>query len=426
VVWSFVYLALCRLVQLVVRLCRSERSKELEILVLRHELAILRRQPRRVPFRPVDRAMLAALARALPRSAWTSLSVRPATLLRWHRQLVRRRWTCPHRQPGQPPLDRRLQALVARLARENPGWGYRRIVGELQRLGIAVSASSVRTIVLRHGLPPAPQRDELSWRNFLRQQAATTLACDFFTVGTAWLKRIYVLFFISLERRRIEFVACTPNLTGAWVAQQARNLLMTLDDPQQPLRFLIHDRDAKFSGGFDHVLRSEGIAVIRTPVRAPNANAHTERWVGSVRRECLDRLLIFSRRQLEHVLHVYTRHYNQHRPHRALALRPPEQADGDPTPLRARPDLQLNRTDPARRPDPRIQTRSLRSISFRTHGPHKLFGTSTYSKGSRARAWISDRPGRRQLLARPFRSSPDSLWRIECASFEPTQPQRVG
>jgi putative transposase len=246
--------------------------------------------------------MLAALARALPRSAWTSLSVRPATLLRWHRQLVRRRWTCPHRQPGRPPLDRRLQALVARLARENPGWGYRRIVGELQSLGIAVSASSMRTIVLRHGLPPAPQRDELSWRNFLRQQAATTLACDFFTVETACLKRIYVLFFISLERRRIEFVACTPNPTGAWVAQQARNLLMTLDDRQQPLRFLIHDRDAKFSGGFDHVFRSEGIAVIRTPVRAPNANAHAERWVGSVRRECLDRLLIFSRRQLEHVL----------------------------------------------------------------------------------------------------------------------------
>jgi putative transposase len=161
-----------------------------------------------------------------------------------------------------------------------------------------VSATSVRTILLRHGLPPAPQRDELSWRNFLRQHAATTLACDFFTVETAWLKRIHVPFFISLERRRIEFVACTPNPRGAWVAQQARNLLMTLDDREQPFRFLIHDRDAKFSGGCDHVFQSEGIAVIRTPVQAPNANAHAERWVGSVRRECLDRLLIFSRRQL--------------------------------------------------------------------------------------------------------------------------------
>jgi len=345
VVWSFVYVAFCRLLQLVVLLCRSERSKELEILVLRHELAILRRQPRRAPVRPVDRAILAALARALARSAWSALSVRPATLLRWHRELVRRRWTYPHRRPGRPPLDRRVQTLVLRLARENSGWGYRRIVGELQNLGISVSATSVRAILTRNGLPPAPQRDELSWRDFLRQQAATTLACDFFTVETAWLKRIYVLFFLSLESRRVEFVACTANPTGAWAAQQARNLLMTLDDRQQPLRFLIHDRDAKFSGGFDHVFQREGITVIRTPVRAPNANAHAERWVGSVRRECIDRLLIFSRRQLEHVLRVYARHYNRHRPHRSLAFRPPEQADRSPTPPRAPPYPQLNRRD---------------------------------------------------------------------------------
>jgi hypothetical protein len=208
--------------------------------------------------RRFDRAILAAFARALPRSAWTGLSVRPATLLRWHRELVRRRWTYPHRRPGRPALDRRVQTLVVRLARENPGWGYRRIVGELRSLGICVSATSVRAILVRHRLPPAPQRDELSWRNFLRQHAATAVACDFFTVETAWLKRIYVLFFISLERRRIEFVACTANPTGAWVAQQARNLLMTLDDRGRPLRFLIHDRDAKFTGGFDHVFQSEG------------------------------------------------------------------------------------------------------------------------------------------------------------------------
>jgi putative transposase len=344
VVWSFVYLALCRVVQLVVLLCKSERSKELEILLLRHELAILRRQPRRARLRPGDRAMLAALARALPRSAWTSLSVSPTTLLRWHRQLVRRRWTYPHRRPGRPALDRRLQALVLRLARENPAWGYRRIVGELQSLGISVSATSVRTILARHGLPPAPQRDELSWRDFLRQQAATTLACDFFTVETAWLKRIYVLFFISLESRRIEFVASTPNPTGAWVAQQARNLLMALDGRGQPLRFLIHDRDAKFSGGCDHVFRSEGIAVIRTPVRAPNANA--SRALGRQRPSRVPRPAAdLSRRQLEHVLRVYTRHYNRHRPHRALALCPPEQAGRNPAPLRAPAYAQLNRRD---------------------------------------------------------------------------------
>jgi transposase InsO family protein len=322
VVWSFVYLALCRLVQLVVLLCRSERSKEVEILVLRHELAILRRQPRRAPLRPVDRAILAAFARALPRDAWAGLSVRPATLC-VGTELVERRWTYPHRQPGRPALDRRVQTLVLRLARENSGWGYRRIVGELQGLGISVSATSVRTILLRHGLSPAPQRDEYSWRDFLRQQAAATLACDFFTVETAWLKRIYVLFFISLERRRVEFVACTPNPTGARVAPQARNLFMTLDDREQPLRLLIHDRDSKFSGGCDLVFQSEGITVIRTPVQAPNANAHAERWVGSVRRECLDRLLILGRRHLQHVLAAYIAHYNEHRPHRALLQRPP-------------------------------------------------------------------------------------------------------
>jgi transposase InsO family protein len=143
-----------------------------------------------------------------------------------------------------------------------------------------------------------------------------------------------VLFFISLESRRIEFVACTPNPSGGWTAQQARNLLMAIDDRQGRLSFLIHDRDTKFNGGLDQVFQSEGITVIRTPVQAPNANAHAERWVGSVRRECLDRLLIFSRRQLEHVLRVYARHYNQHRPHRSLAFRPPEQADRAPTPPR--------------------------------------------------------------------------------------------
>jgi putative transposase len=313
--------------------------------VLRHELAILRRQPRRAQLRRVDRAILAALGRVLPRGALGSLSVRPATLLRWHRPI------------GQAALDLSAPAAGAAAARSSPPGACSTACWREPGLGLPPDRR--RTAEPRHlrfgdlgaddphpsCLRPAPQRDELSWRDFLRQHAATTLACDFFTVETAWLKRIYVLFFISLESRRVEFVACTPNPTGGWVAQQARNLVMTLDDREQPLRFLIHDRDAKFSGGCDHVFQSEGIAVIRTPVQAPNANAHAERWVGSVRRECLDRLLIFSRRHLEHVLRVYVRHYNQHRPHRALALRPPEQADGNPRPLRAQAYSQLNRRD---------------------------------------------------------------------------------
>ena len=160
--------------------------------------------------------------------AWSAFSVSPRTLLRWHQRLVARRWTYPHRRPGRPPVDRELEALVVRLARENAAWGYRRIVGELRGLGFSVSASSVRAILIRHRLPPAPERDGLSWRLFLRQQAATMLACDFLTVETVWLTRIYVLFFVSLERRRVEFVASTSNPDGRWVAQQARNLLMHL------------------------------------------------------------------------------------------------------------------------------------------------------------------------------------------------------
>jgi putative transposase len=326
VLWSLAYVVVRRLFGLVLLLCRSPGSKELEILVLRHELSILRRQTRRPQLRDADRLLLAALSRALPRPAWTVFSVSPRTLLRWHQRLVARRWTYPHRRPGRPRIDDDVQGLVLRLARENPTWGYRRIVGELRGLGVTLSASSVRSILIRRGLPPAPERGSASWRRFLRQQAATMLACDFLTVETVWLTRIYVLFFVSLERRRVEFVASTANPNGGWVAQQARNLLMLLDDRKQSFRFLLHDRDSKFGGGFDQILRSEGMTIVRTPVRAPNANAYAERWIGTLRRECLDRILIVNRRQLEHVLRVYAAHYNRHRPHRSLSLQPPDES----------------------------------------------------------------------------------------------------
>jgi transposase InsO family protein len=298
----------CRLFELVVLCCRSPRSKELEILVLRHELSIMRRQVKRPQLQEADRLLLAALSRGLPRRAWSAFSVSPRTLLRWHQRLVARRWTYAHRPPGRPRVNREVEALVVRLARDNPSWGYRRIVGELRGLNITVSASSVRAILIRHRLPPAPERDGLSWRLFLRQQASTMLACDFLTVETVWLTRIYVLFFVSLERRRVEFVASTSSPDGRWAAQQARNLLMLLSDREQSFRFLLHDRDSKLGGGFDEVFRSEGLRIIRTPVRAPNANAYAERWVGTLRRECLDRILILNRRHLDHVLRVSTAH----------------------------------------------------------------------------------------------------------------------
>jgi putative transposase len=325
-IWSFVYLVGRNVFALVWLLARPRRSKELEILVLRHELAVLRRRAARPVLTRADRALLASLSRALPRAAWSGFPVKPETLLRWHRQLVARRWTYPHKKPGRPPLEPSLRTLILRLADENPQWGYRRIVGELTGVGIAVSATSVRKVLLEAGVAPAPEQGRSSWRAFVRAQAASMLACDFLTIETAFLQRIYVLFFISLARRRIEFIACTPNPDGHWAAQQARNLVMQLAE-QQPFRFLVHDRDSKFTHAFDEVFRSEGMRVIRTPVQAPNANAHAERWVRTVRAECLDRILIVGRRHLEHVLRAYRRHYNEHRPHRALELLPPDRCD---------------------------------------------------------------------------------------------------
>lgn len=326
-IWSFVYLAIRELLALAVLIGRSDRSKELEILVLRHELAILRRRSGRNRLEPADRALLAALSQLLPRRVWPTFSVKPETLLRWHRQLVARRWTYAHRRPGRLPLARPRRELIVRLARENPHWGYQRIAGELKQLGLVVSPTTVRKVLASADVPPAPERGEQSWRSFLRQQAASTLACDFFTVETLTLQRIDVLFFISLATRRLEFIACTPNPDGAWVTQQARNLVMQLGEHQQQFRLLIHDRDTKFSRAFNEVFRTEGIEVIRTPVRAPNANAFAERWVRTVRSDCLDRILILGRRHLERVLRVYGKHYNEHRPHRALELAPPDGAN---------------------------------------------------------------------------------------------------
>src|SRR6266508_3558215 len=324
-VLSFAYWSLRRLLELVALRRRSEREKEIEILLLRHQLRVLERQVARPQLTQADRALLAAFSRMLPRQAWRqSLFVTPTTLLRWHRELVARRWTYPHRRPGRPPTALEVRELVVRLARENPGWGYRRIEGELVGLGIKLAASTVWTILKEAGVEPAPRRLEQNWSEFLRQQAASILECDFLTVDTLFLKRFYVLFFIELATRRVHLAGITTNPDGRWVTQQARNLLMQLDDDGICLpRFLVRDRDSKFTREFDQVFRSEGIRVIKAPVRAPRARAHAERWVGSLRRECLDRLLILGRRQLESVVHVYATHYNAHRPHRSLGQRPP-------------------------------------------------------------------------------------------------------
>jgi putative transposase len=337
-----VYWLLRRLLELVVLRLRSERSKELEILVLRHQLHVMQRQVGRPRLRPADRMLLAALSRSLPRQAWSSFFVSPVTLLRWHRRLVARRWTYSRRSVGRPRTDRTISELVLRLARANPTWGYRRIHGELVGLGIRVAPSTIWAILRRHEIEPAPRRAELSWSQFLRAQASAIIACDFLTVDTVWLRRLYVLFFIELANRRVYFGGVTANPHERWVAQQARNLVMTLAERKQPVLFLVRDRDSKFTRSFDEVFRSDRIRVIRTPVRVPRAKAHAERWVGSLRRECLDRILIVGRRQLEQVVRAYISHHNEHRPHRSLEQRPPL---AKPPPAEQPPPDQIGRRD---------------------------------------------------------------------------------
>jgi transposase InsO family protein len=302
---------------------RSDAVKALEIVVLRHELAILRRQTKRPTLTTVDRLFLAASSRLLPRKAWSSFIITPDTLLGWHRRLVSKRWTYPH-AVGRPPIRHEIRGLVLRLARENPRWGYQRIVGELKGLGVTVSPTTVRTWLRAAGLGPASRRQGLTWREFIQTHRQSLLAVDFVTVDTIWLQRLYVLFFIEVGSRRVHLAGCTPNPSGLWVTQQARHLTWTLSARAEPVAFLIRDRDQKFTRAFDDVFRSEGIEILRTPFRAPQANGVAERFVRTLRSECLDWMLIRDAPHLEQVLRVFLAHYNGHRPHRALRLTPPQ------------------------------------------------------------------------------------------------------
>ena len=298
--------------------------------MLRHQLEVLRRQVERPKLRARDRALLAAAARLLPPARRQGLLVTPHTLLRWHRELVRRRWSNSPARPGRPPIDARTRELVARLVRENPRWGYQRIAGELNKLGLSVSPSTVGRLLGRAGLGPAPRRSGPSWREFVRAQAASVVACDFVCVDTALLRRYHALFFIELQTRRVHLAGTTANPDGQWVIQQARNL--GLSGALEDVRFLVRDRDAKFVTGFDEVFRTEGVNVVRTPFGSPQANAHAERFVRSARTECLDWLLILGQRQLDRVLRVYVDHYNTERPHRALGRQPPIAIQPPPPP----------------------------------------------------------------------------------------------
>ncbi len=321
---------------------RSDQEKDLEILLLRQQLRILQRTrirpPRLAWWEKVPLAMLVGklvqkAKHSRARLSQSLLLFTPETVLRWHRELVRRKWTFRHRSSvGRPRIAVELEALIVRLARENPLWGYGKIEGELLKLGYRVGRSTIRDVLKRQHLPAAPQRarQNSTWRAFLRRHQQQLLACDFFTVETLRLKTVYVLFFIEIGTRRVHLAGCTRHPTGAWVAQQARQLVWKLQEEGQGIRFLLHDRDTKFSANFDAVFVSERIEVILTPYRTPNANAFAERWVRSVREECLDHLLIINERHLEHVLGEYSRYYNQARPHQGLRQRIPEPAYQQP------------------------------------------------------------------------------------------------
>jgi putative transposase len=280
-------------VDLVVGARRIEDAKDLEIALLRHQVRLLRRAGQPPRLSRWEKLTLAVLAAKLGRVVAGSrghlsralLLVRPETVLRWHRELVRRKWTYRRRAAGgRPSVPAEVEALLLRLAAENPRWGYGRLQGELAKLGHALGRSTVRDVLKRRHVPPAPQRGRRAstWRQFLAQHRDAVLACDFFTVETLFLKTLYALFFIEIGTRRVHFAGCTAHPTAAWVTQQARNLAWTLDEGGQPVRYLIHDRDAKFPPAFDAVFATEGVEIVRTPYRAPTANAYAERWVRSV------------------------------------------------------------------------------------------------------------------------------------------------
>jgi transposase InsO family protein len=318
------YLIFVRLCSWLVLLGRSSASKDVEVLVLRHEVAVLRRGNPRPRLDWADRAVLAALIRLLPQTLRAHRLVTPGTVLRWHRRLVTKKWTYPN-HTGRPPVSAEISALIEQLATENSTWGYQRIQGELLKLGHRVGASTIRRVLKALHIPPAPKRHtDTTWRQFLHAQAATVLATDFFHVDcVVTLRRLYCLFVIEVRSRYVHILGVTAHPDGPWTTQQIRNLLMELGDHAEDFRFLVRDRAGQFTDSFDAVLASAGITAAKIPPRSPRANAYAERFVLTARTEITDRMLIFGERHLRSVLAKYARHYNGRRPHRGRQLRPP-------------------------------------------------------------------------------------------------------
>ncbi len=318
------------LLDLITVIGQSEQQKNLELLLLRQQLRMLQRKRNRAPhISRMEKLILAVLSAKVARLmegkparlGHMLLLFKPETVLKWHRELVRRKWTFKRRGcPGRPPINADLAALIVRLARENPRWGYGKIQGELRKLGHRVARSTVQALLQRQHVPPAPQRMQhgSTWRMFLGHYKDEILACACFTVETVWLKTLYILFVIEVGSRRVHLAGCTANPTTAWVTQQARHIGWKIEEDLLATRFLIHDRDAKFPPAFDAVFQTVGVTSIRTPYQAPNANAFAERWIRSVREECLDHLLILNERHLQRVLSAYGTYFNHARPHQGI------------------------------------------------------------------------------------------------------------
>jgi putative transposase len=328
-------------------LLRRDTAKEAELLVLRHENAVLRRQLQRpVRYEPADRLWFAALSSLIPRRCWTKVfPIAPSTLMAWHRRLVARRWDYSQRRrgPGRPPTNTAIKKLVLHLARENSRWGHRRIQGELARLGHPIAASTVWEILYAAGIDPAPRRSGPTWREFLSAQATSVIACDFLHIDTLSLKRLYALVFLEHHTRRLHVTGVTAHPTAAWATQQARNLAVDLGMRMDSLRFLIRDRDSRYTTAFDTVFQAQDIEIVKTPVRTPKANAHCEPVIGTLRREVLDHILILGETHARQVLAEYQRHYNTHRPHRAQSQLPPD-AHEQPPPIHASDSHRVLRT----------------------------------------------------------------------------------
>lgn len=318
------YLFFLQLLNLLLLLGRSSTSKDIELLVLRHEVAVLRRAHPKPRLDWADRAVFSALVRRVPQMLRRRRLVTPGTILRWHRRLVAKKWTYPT-HVGRPPVDEAVAVLIKRMARDNPRWGYQRIQGELLKVGHRVGASTIRRVLQRLRIPPAPARcPDTAWRQFLRAQASTMLACDFPRGLRGHPQRIYVLFVLEVANRSVHLLGATTNPDGRWTTQQVRNLVVDLGDRVTQFRILVRDRAGQFTASFDAVLADVGIQVIRIPPRCPQANCFAERFVRTVRAELTDRMLIFGQRHLRLVLVEYLRHYNGRRPHRARELRPPQ------------------------------------------------------------------------------------------------------